>query len=334
MNKASSQIPLSIIIVNYNGQKFLKNCLDSILKSTYKSYQIIIFDNASTDNSLSSIESFPNLTIIRSRKNVGFAKANNLASQKATGRYLFFLNNDTKIQPNTLANIVHNIQQDNQPTVYGCKIYDYHNKIHFHSGISLDPFGFPINNKNYNIFYAEGSALIIKKSLFNKIGQFDPLYFMFHEDIDLCWRARLFAANIKIIDNAIINHYAGGSAGGKLSAKNKYTSTVFRRYYSERNNIITLIKNYSLPTLILILPLYLLINLFEFIFLIITFQPKIIFYYLKAYLFIITNFKYILNSRRFVQKNRKVNDLEIMKYMHLGINKLNALQKTGIPHFT
>ena len=326
-----TNILISIVIVNYNGKRFLANCIKSIKKSIYKNYEIVIIDNASKDGSIDSIQPSSNINILKSKINLGFSEANNLAVKKAKGKYIFFLNNDTKILPDTLTNIVNILSSNNTLTIYTCSIYNYTNRIFFHSSICVDPLGFPVNHKK--IFYAEGSALIVSKSLFLKLGQFDSKYFMFHEDIDLCWRAWLSGYNIDVIPNARINHYAGGSAGGGYSKNKQYQSTTFRRYYSERNNIRTILKNYSYITLFFILPIYIIINLLEIIFFFLTFQPIVSLTYLKAYYWNIINLPDTIRQRKIIQDSRKISDWEILSKMYIGIGKIKMFLNTGIPYF-
>ena len=326
-----TDILISIVIVNYNGNRFLTNCIKSIKKSIYKNYEIIIIDNASKDNSIDSIRPSSNITILKNKINLGFSEANNLAAKLAKGKYIFFLNNDTKILPDTISNIANTLSSNKSQTIYTCSIYDYTNKIFFHSSICVDPFGFPVNHNK--IFYAEGSALIVSKFLFLKLGQFDSKYFMFHEDIDLCWRAWLSGYNVDVIPNARINHYAGGSAGGGYSKNKQYQSTTFRRYYSERNNIRTILKNYSSITLLFIFPIYIFINILEIIFFLLTFQPKVSLTYLKAYYWNIINLADTIRQRKIIQSSRKISDWKILSKMYLGIGKIKMFLNIGIPYF-
>ena len=91
---------VSIIIVNYNGKKFLEKCLNSLMKIDYKPYEIILVDNSSSDGSVEFVETnYPKISIVKLEKNYGYAKANNIGVQKATGEFIQFLNNDTEVKP-------------------------------------------------------------------------------------------------------------------------------------------------------------------------------------------------------------------------------------------
>ena len=324
---------ISIIIVNYKTYKFLDNCLNSIKQSPSSHTETIVFDNDSTPQKINPIKKkFPQVKFSTSSKNLGFGSANNQAVKLARGQYLFFLNPDTKIAPNTLSLLIKKMKSDAHIGICGCRMYSYNGKKYHHSGIGLDIFGFPYNSQK--TFYIEGSALMISKKLFIRLKGFDSLYFMFHEDIDLCWQVWLSGHTVTVEPSAKIYHQIGAIAGGTTpNQKQPYLTSILRRYYSERNNLRTLLKNYQTPTLIFIIPLYLIHNLFELLFFLVTFQPKIIFYYLKAYAWNILHLSNTLMLRRQVQNKRKINDLFILSKMHLGLGKLNVLLRTGIPHF-
>ena len=103
-----SDYPLvSLIIVNWNGKKWLRNCLDSVYSQNYKNFEVIFVDNASTDDSVDFVkDNYPETKIIQNEDNYGFAKGNNIATRIAKGKYLFFLNNDTKVGKNFLTELV------------------------------------------------------------------------------------------------------------------------------------------------------------------------------------------------------------------------------------
>ncbi len=319
----------SIIIVNYKTYQFLNDCLISIKKSDYHSFETIVFDNSSQAQEINKLKKqFPGVKFITTKKNLGFVTASNRAAKIASGQFLFFLNPDTKIHPHCLS-----LLAKKSFPLAACKIKNYQGTLTHHCGIGLDILGFPVVNPK-KIFYAEGSALFISKKLFSRLKGFDSQYFMFHEDVDLCWRAQLLGFPLKAIKQAVVYHAVGISAGGTTpSKKQSYQTSLLRRYYSERNNIRTLLKNYSSLTLLFILPLYLLHNLFEFIFFILTLKAKIIYYYLKAYLWNLVHLSSTLKLRYHVQKTRQISDWQILRRLSFTSGKFVNLLKLGIPRF-
>lgn len=327
------QPKVSIITVNFNGIRFLKYFFESINNLHYDNIELIFVDNASTDGSIDYVrQNWADVKVIDSKINLGFCIANNIAAEIASGEYLFFLNNDTRVHPDAISELVKKMSENSILGICGCKMMSYNGGMVFHSGIGADIFGFPVACGK--TFYAEGSALMIKKQLFSAAGGFDPDYFMFHEDIDLAWRVWLLGYRVDAVPEAVVYHFVGASAGGTaLVNEGRYKSTYFRRYFSERNNIRTLLKNYSFSILPFILTAYFLINLAEMAFFLVFLKPRVIFCYLKAYCWNIVNFNETLKARRRIQNIRKVPDSEILQRMHKGFGKLFALKKVSIPVF-
>ncbi|MFC6097407.1 glycosyltransferase family 2 protein [Flavobacterium qiangtangense] len=193
---------LSIIIVNYNGLKYLKNCIDSIiLKTNGLSYEIIILDNNSIDESCAFIKShYPKVQLIESKVNYGFGKGNNEAFKLATGDSILLLNNDTILRDDLLP-IVNYLKKDPTIGAIGIKMLDGNKQFLPASG------DFPtINNmfwmKNIQkkskklansktlqeVDWLTGSFLLMPKNVFAEIDGFDEDYFLYVEDVDLCKR--------------------------------------------------------------------------------------------------------------------------------------------------
>lgn len=327
---------ISIITVNYNGQEFLPNFFRSIKKSTFKDYELIFVDNDSNDNSLQYVnENHTWVKVIKAGKNLGFAAGNNLGIKNASGKYLFFINNDTKLAPDCLHEIVAGIGNYRQPMIYACTLKSYDGKDFISLGNYSDILGYQTIQGKGKIFFADGTAFFTDKKLFEEVGGFDESFFMFNEDLDFCWRARIFGYQVCPIPKAIIYHKSGGTAVGGFAHQNqKYQTTVWRRYMGERNNLTSVIKNYSGGTLIWILPYYLIINILE----IIVFCLHRDFgvakeAYLKSWIWQLKNWHLIWGKHRQIQHKRKVKDLEIMKVMYKGSGKWLNFKKIGFPKF-
>ncbi len=321
---------VSIITVNYKGKRFLEDFFASLEKLNYQNWEVVFFDNASEDGSVEYVQrNHSEVKVMASERNLGFAAANNRAAEQATGEYLFFLNNDTKIDPDAISELVGEMEKNPKIGIGGCRMMSYDGERPFHTGIGIDVFGYPIVWRK--VFYVEGAALMIKKRLFKKLGGFDSKYFMFHEDIDLAWRSRLLGYQVRAFPKAVVHHFGGGTAGGSEMHKGKYQSSFLRRYYAERNNIRTLLKNYQIQTLIFIFPCYFLMNLLEVLFFLATFKFKVVYLYLKAYAWNLVNLRDTLRERGKIQSNRLLSDRELMREMYFGSGKLFAFKKTGVP---
>lgn len=332
---------VSIVMLNYNGSNYIEDCILSIKNQSYDNVETIVVDNASTDDSLRKVENVNyDIKIVKNRENFGSAKANNIGAKEANGKYLFFLNVDTRLEKDCIKNLVLKCEKEKKVDVCACQEVSYDNFYPFDCGIGLDIFGYGYPGKPGKIFYSPSSSLFIKKQIFDNIGGFDESYFMYKDDIDLCWRLHLQDYKIEQVPEAIVHHKGGGVSLAKNGTilnprkiKNKrYIVNVKRRYLGERNTIYTLLKNYSLISLLIIIPIYLLINICEMLFFMFMMKPKIISdVYLKSYLYILKNMGKIIKKRQIVQRNRKVNDLKILKFMEKKIGKFSAFKAIGIP---
>jgi len=310
---------ISIVIVNYNGEKWLKQCLDSLFTQTYKNFEIILVDNASGDNSIQALKNnYDNkqIKIITSEKNLGFAGGNNLGIQKATGEFVLLLNNDTWLDNDFLEKIISFYNQNNFDVIAPLE-NDYTNKTKKRYVIKIDLLGQPTyiyKNIKDSGFYLSGVCLFFKKEFYLSTLGLDNDFFMYFEEIDWFWRLNLLKKKFYTIESLLVHH---ASAGG-TSRVIRYNSFLWRN----QNALQMLIKNYSWYNLIWVLPIYLFQNIVEMIFFFFILKPKIAFSYIEGWFFNIKNIKRTFKKRKWIQKNRLVSDWQIVGKMYLGFGKL------------
>ncbi len=324
---------VSIVIVNHNGKKWLKDCLDSIAKQTYRNFEVIIVDNLSTDESVDFIgKYYPKVKTVVSKTNIGFGRANNLGVETAQGEEIFFLNNDTVLEKDLLEKLLF-CQKQKKLNILGPKILDYSGKEVYQSDkLSIDVTGYIGNGRES--LYVDGCALMISKKDFIELGGFDESYFMYSEEIDLCWRARLYGMRVGICDESAVRHFGGGTGGDTQYERNvKRVIPLMRRYEVEKNNLRNILKNYKLINLFWILPLYIMQSLCESILYLLTGNVKASKLICKAYLWNLRNIRDTFYQRRIVQKKRIVGDMQIISMMSIGLNKFSALKTIGIPKY-
>ncbi len=243
MNKLQKEIKLSIIILNHNTQELLKQCLDSIPKN--KDYQIIVVDNASSDDSVAMVKkNFPTVELIQNKENLGYTKGNNVARGKALGEYVLFLNSDTKMFPNTLSEMLRLMDSDPKigigtPFVKlanGNPYYGSHrgfptpwNSLTYFTGLAKL---FP-NSKlfaGYTATYlplttihevdaCSGTFLLIRHSILDQINWFDESYFAYGDDLQMCFDVRKLGYKVMFDPNVELIHYWGASSGLTKAAK-------------------------------------------------------------------------------------------------------------------
>ena len=240
---------IGIVIVNYNGEKYQNDCIDSILKSKYDNYKIIIVDNKSTDNSMKMLDSYKTDKIIKiyNNDNYGVAKGNNIGINKSIElgcEYTLLLNNDTILNDNVIPELIKNtINYD----VIVPKIYFWStNKIWYGGGSFVRlkcinkhlHFNQEDNGIKYKkeYSYAPTCCMLIKNSIFKKIGFMDENYFIYFDDTDFCFRLKLAGIKIGFINNAFIYHKVSLSTGGSKSKISVYYENRNRFYFRKKFN--------------------------------------------------------------------------------------------------
>ncbi|RCS46356.1 glycosyltransferase family 2 protein [Bremerella cremea] len=253
---------VSILVVSYNTREETLACLASVYEQTKEvSFELIVVDNASSDGSAEAIEeTFSDLTLIKSTENLGFAGANNLAAEKATGEYVLLLNPDTVILDQAIDRIVAFAQADSEMGVYGGRTLFGDLTLNANSchgaptpwSLFCMGTGFSSLFRNSTFFNPEGLGawrrdsvrevdcisgcfLLIKRSIWEQLDGFDLDYFMYGEDTDLCLRARKLGAKCLIVPDAQLIHYGGRSErvrGDKMVRLFKAKHQLFQKHWS------------------------------------------------------------------------------------------------------
>jgi GT2 family glycosyltransferase len=202
---------LDIVFVAYNSEKWIEGCFESIIKSEYnlKDISVIVVDNYSSDKTVEKLismetkmkECLNDFKVVKSDKNLGFGKGNNLGFKQGHSDHVLFLNIDTEVYANTFTEIENNIKASDRSTgVWELRQFPYeHPKIY--------------NPVTLTTSWVSGAAFVVRRDVFEQVGGFDTNIFMYAEDVDLSWRIRVNGYNLKYIPKAIVNHYAYASAG-------------------------------------------------------------------------------------------------------------------------
>jgi len=322
---------LTVIVINWNGVRFLPRCFQSLREQTLQNFQIILADNGSMDESVALTErDFPEVNIVRLSENYGYAEANNRAAAESSAKYLLFLNNDTHLHPHALAAFVEAAEADPLTHIWAPQQWTYDGSRLLNIGMCIDILSYPCGGKD--IFYSDGAAFFIRRAVFQLLGGFDSYYFMWWEDSDLCWRAWLRGYRVAPLPNVVIYHQAGGTAGSSLALAESYSTSVRKRYFAHRNQLATLLKNYSAPVLCVILPLFAALTIAEIIALTVTGQRSTLRdVYVAGWRDLLRHRSYIRAARRRIQSSRVVSDWHILRRMRWQLTTVRLFLQVGVP---
>lgn len=251
--KQNSVPKVSIVVLNWNGLENTLECIESLSKTNYPNYEIIVVDNGSSDGSSQTLKDRRyKITLLENAENLGFSAGNNVGILYAIEHgtdYVFLINNDTIVDPDVLKVLVDVSERDALAGMIGPKIYDFYepDKIWFagayidwktgespHSGKGqIDKGQF---NTVIEVDRLTGCAMLIKRAVFEKIGLLDPDYFLYFEDVDFCVRAR------KAGYKSICVQYAKVWHKESMSTKAKDGSPL-HTYYHNRNRLLFLKKH-------------------------------------------------------------------------------------------
>ena len=249
---------VSIIIVNWNAKEYLKSCLDSLLEQTYQNYEIILVDNASTDDSVEFLEKeFSSVKIIKNEKNVGFAEGNNIGIKNSKGDIIALFNPDALADKEWLSILVSKLQSSEKIAAVAGKMFylgdEYGKNAVFCTWPKIDPYSatasnFHNNEQESKEDYLTGGAMLIKKDAIQRVGLLDSGFFLFFEETD--WCARMIRAGYDLV------YVPNAKAWHKVSAS--INDSGKKTYYMERARIRFATKNFDVS--------YLLVFYFRFFF--------------------------------------------------------------------
>ena len=260
-----SENPLvSVIVLNYNAGELLLNCIESIKKSAYKNLEIIVVDNISTDKSQKICkEKYPDIKLIQNDENFGYCEGNNIGIREAEGDYIIILNPDTIVESNWIEALISAYNKFGEG-LYQPKHLSLNEKtVYMSAGNMLNIFGFGYarekGNKDENQFnkieeigYASGTCLFTSSAVLKKVGLFDPFIFLYHDDLDLGWRASQLGIKSYYVPTSLIYHAESYSL--------KWSAEKF--YWLERNRKYCILTHYSKQTYSKIFPTLLAVDFF------------------------------------------------------------------------
>ena len=239
---------VTIAILNWNGKGWLEKFLPSVLATNYDSYEVLVIDNASTDDSVEFLKKeFPSVRVEILDQNYGFTGGYNRSLAFINSPYIVLLNSDVEVEPNWLDPLVKAMDNDEKIASIQPKILAHHDKTVFEyagaAGGFIDRLGYPFcrgrifdtveqdkgqYDESMDIFWATGACCMVRKSVIDEIGLFEEKFFAHMEEIDFCWRAKNFGYRIVCEPTSVVYHVGGGA----LPKENP-----FKTYLNVRNSL-------------------------------------------------------------------------------------------------
>jgi len=309
--KLSENDVVSIIILNYNGGNTIINCIDSIFNFTENDFELILIDNNSKDKShLQCKKNHDKIILIENFENLGLA-ARNKGIEKAKGKYIVLLDSDTIVEKGWISKFLESYNENGEG-LYQPKLIDANDHTIINSaGNLINLFGQAFSrgkgqkdtgqfNNFQKISYTSGACTFTTKEVVKKIGNIDPLFFAYHDDVDFGWRGQLHDISSYYEPKIVIFH--------KGSPTMKWSKEKF--FLLERNRWICLLTLYSRKTFIKILPILVIVEIGTSLYFL---KKKMIFSKIKALGSLIRQWKEIESKRKMIQKTRINSDSKIIK---------------------
>jgi len=335
----TSQPLVSIVVLNCNGAMWLPKCFESLkLQTIISQIETVMVDNNSSDDSVAiarkHFSEFPNAVIVRNSENLGFCEGNNSGARAATGKWLLFLNNDTWLENDCMEKLIAGTEKMGAAASTPLVLNYPDNSYQDFGFYGFDIFGLPspsaIANRTREIFIAGGCSYLIRADVFNQIGMFDAEYFIYSDDADLSWRTWIAGHKVAGIYEARLHHR--GAAG--VNPQGGITTVEFRtndrkRFLTNRNGILTLLKNCRHILLLTLIPLVVLLF----------FESLVGALLLRRLSFAKASFwsvladcwrlrGHILKKRKEVAAFRKHSDLWMLCFFKLRLNRWDEVKRT------
>lgn len=253
---------VSVVLLNFNGKRWAE-LWRSVFEVDYGNFEVIFVDNGSSDDSIMEFAriagAYPHvdIEIVELEENVGYSKGNDIGFERATGKYVVMLSNDIEVDRQWMRTMVDFLNDNPDVAIAQSRLYNLYqkDKLDFQCNL-VDGFGFchRIGDDGHTpvqVFYSEGAVMFTRKEVVEKAGGlFDPDYFMFDEDIDVCWRVQLLGYKVFVVPKSIVYHARGGTVEGVIMKTDPFYVALI-----VRNKLLTFYKNLESHNLVRFIPM-------------------------------------------------------------------------------
>lgn len=339
---------VSVVVLNYNGAKWIRRCLESLRAQTvFAQVEVIVADNCSQDGSDRVAEEllagWDNGFFIQHGKNLGFCEGNNKGAEKAQGEYLFFLNNDTWLEVDCIEKLLQGARALGAGAASPLVLNYDDASIQVVFGTKFDIFALPsfevTREDKPEVFMPPGCSYLVETRLFRELGGFDQKLFLYSDELDLSWRIWISGRSCAVVQSARLHHRWAPNVNPKGDGKIvEFRTSDSKRFYANRNNLIVLLKN-AQHLLLLIAPLQ--VALFAL-------EGLVGWLLLRRWSFLQRSFLdaiadcwrlrgHIMRERRQIRSRRKRGDLWMLRFLGLRLNRWDEVQRLrryGVPKVT
>jgi GT2 family glycosyltransferase len=319
LSNSPTDHPVSVVLGNFNGRRFLNTCLSSLKKQSYSNLETIFVDDDSTDGSSQFVsQNFPQVIVIRNvRPEKGFAACCDAGAQVARADYLLFLNVDIELKPDCIRSLVNRMNSDPSIGVCGPRLLSLTDRERIVStGGFLDIFGYGMDrglddidtgefSEPEQVTFITGAVILLRRDALIAAGGWDVDTFTYAEDSDLCWRILLRGYKVVYEPGSVAFHFHSPSMGRASPRK---------IHFMERNRLSSMIKNYSLSTLLEVMPGWFVIASARILYFTAKRRADIVSASIRAYLEVLRNLRMTMRKRANIQMTRRVPDREILNH--------------------
>jgi GT2 family glycosyltransferase len=240
---------VDVLVINYNGREIIGKCLEFLVKSDYPRFKVTVVDNGSRDDSVDVVRrSYPHIGIVRLPKNRGYGGGANAGLEKSDAHFVLVMNSDVFLESHCVTELVRLAVTDQRIAFVQPKLYRGFSKVLDSAGAyTLFPLGYDyhlgeqeVDDGRYDrtrvLGYAYGACLLLRRKVASELGKFDEDFFLFHEESDLCWRARVLGYEILSCPQAVAWH------SHSYTMRREFVDI---SYFMERSRILMLLKNYG-----------------------------------------------------------------------------------------
>lgn len=310
----------TVVIVNWNGGRYLDECLQNVMRQTTPPKNVLLMDNDSSDGSADRARFLKGITVIKLTSNLGFAAANNMAIEMCNTEFVALLNPDAFPVADWLENLISAAELHSEAAAFGSYQMNKYSPdtvdgtgdvYHLSGKVWRNRCGRIRNSSDgisREIFSPCAAAALYRRKALLQVGGFDEDYFCFSEDIDLGFRLRLAGYKAMYVPEAVVHHVGSVTTGGRRSD--------FSVYHGHRNIVWTFVKNMPGMLFWFLLPIHLMLNLITIILFTVRGQCRVI---IKAKLDAIKHLPNILAKRKKIQKSLKVRCYEIWKALDISL---------------